>query len=179
MLRVMSEFTRTGADENQALVRCFLPMTAGHNLLMASELLLSQGAGGGGATVAAKKPSGPAEALNQKITLSFTRDTLEKCMEYLSKEIDTEVVIIGGDLQLEGITKNQSFGLDEKDKPAGEILRSVMLKANPDGKLVYVFRPKEPGGKDVIFITTRAAVAKNNYTLPPELAKDAPGGKKK
>ncbi len=66
----------------------------------------------------ATKPTGPAGALKQKITLSFARDTLEKTMEMLGREIDTEIVILGSDLQLEGITKNQSFGLDEKDKPA-------------------------------------------------------------
>ncbi len=155
-LRLASEYTRVGEDENQALARCYLPSPAGHNLLMASELLLSQGVGGGAmASAAPKKPAGPADALKQKITLSFARNSLETTIDLLSKEIDTEFVIVGGDLQLEGITKNQPIVLDEKDKPAGEILRTVMLKANPDGKLVYVFRPKEPGGKDVIFITTR------------------------
>ena len=82
--------------------------------------------------------------------------------------------IEGKDLQLEGITKNQSFGLDERDKPADEILRKVMQLANPDGKLVYVLKPLEPGGKDVVFITTRAAVAKRGDKLPPELEQAPP-----
>jgi hypothetical protein len=184
MLRTASDYTRVDAEENQALVRCFLPITAGHNLLMGSELAISQvggGGGGGAAMVAAapKKAAGPADALNQKITLQFSRDTLEKTIEMISKEIDTEMVIIGGDLQLEGITKNQSFGLDEKDRSAREILQTVMLKANPDGKLVYIFKPKNPGEKDIIFVTTRAAVAKRGDKLPPELAKDAPAKPKK
>ena len=73
-------------------------------------------------------------------------------------------------LQLEGITKNQSFGLDEKNKPADEILRNIMLKANPDGKLVYVVKSKQPGGEEVLLITTRAAAGKRGDTLPPEFS---------
>jgi serine/threonine protein kinase len=173
MLRVVDEYTRVGEEENQAILRCFLPLSAGHNLIMGTELaLFERGAGApaaGGAV--AKKASGPVEALKQKITLSFTRDTLEKTMEMLGREIDTEIVILGSDLQLEGITKNQSFGLDEKNKPAGEILQTVMMKANPDGKLIYVFKPKNPGEKDIIFITTRASAEKRGDKVPPELVK--------
>ncbi len=142
---------------------------------MGSELALFDQQGGG-PSVAAKPatpqgPTGPAQALKQKISLSFQRDTLEKSMEFLGREIDTEIIILGSDLQLEGITKNQSFGLDERDKPAEEILRIVLNKANPDGKLVYVIKPKD-GGKEVIYITTRAAVEKRGDKLPPELVQN-------
>jgi hypothetical protein len=117
--------------------------------------------------------AGPAKTLTaqdrlaQKITLSFPRNTLEKCMELLSEEMGVPIVIIGTDLQLEGITKNQSFGMDDRDKPAGEILRAVMLKANPAGKLVYVIKSEE--GAEKIFITTRAAAEKRGDTIPAEL----------
>ena len=80
-----------------------------------------------------------------------------------------KVEILGGDLQLEGITKNQSFGLDERNRPAGEILRKIMLQANPDGKLVYIVKPRVPGGEEMLFITTRKAVEKRGDKLPPEL----------
>ena len=48
-----------------------------------------------------------------------------------------------------------------------------MLQANPDGKLVYIFKPNESGGGEEIWITTRAAVAKRGDKLPPELEKAA------
>jgi hypothetical protein len=73
--------------------------------------------------------------------------------------------IVGPDLQLEGITKNQSFGLDEQDKTAEQILKAVMQKANPDGKLVYVVTKQN--GEEVILITTRAAAQKRGDTLAP------------
>ncbi len=176
MIRTVFDFTRIGEDHRQALLRVYLPVNAGHNLVMGTELALFEqtGGGSGAATVknpTAQKPGGPAEALKQKISLSFPRDTLEKSMEMLGSAIDTEIVILGTDLQLEGITKNQSFGLDERDKPAEEILLTVLKKANPDGKLVYVIKPKD-GGKDVLFITTRAAVEKRGDKLPPSLAQN-------
>ena len=115
-----------------------------------------------------------------EISLSFDKDTLEKTMDLLAKEIDTEIVIVGSDLQLEGITKNQSFGLDEKDKTAGEILRKIMILANPDGKLVYVIKPAQPGGPETLFVTTRSSAAKRGEKLPPELESTGkPSPKKK
>jgi hypothetical protein len=82
-----------------------------------------------------------------------------------------KVEILGSDLQLDGITKNQPIrDLDEKNQPAEEILRVIMRKANPDGKLVYVIRPRQMGGEEELLITTRAAAAKRGDKLPPELA---------
>ena len=75
----------------------------------------------------------------------------------LFEDLGIKYEILGTDMQLEGITKNQSFGLDEHDKPAEEILQKIMHLANPDGKLVYVIKPKAPGGPEMLFITTRAA----------------------
>ncbi len=122
----------------------------------------------------------PAENIEQKLkrvtSLNFARDTLEKAIQSLADDIGVKAEILGPDLQLEGITKNQSFGLDEKDKPADEILRDIMLKANPDGKLVYVVKGKESGGEEMLLITTRAAASKRGDKLPPELVK--PSGKK-
>jgi hypothetical protein len=180
MIRTLFDFTRAGEDHRQAVLRAYLPSNAGHNLVMGTELALFEQPGGASGvavkTPAPAKPTGPAEALKQKISLSFPRDTLEKSMEMLGKEIDTEVIILGSDLQLEGITKNQSFGLEERDKPAEEILLTVLKKANPDGKLVYVIKPKD-GGKDAIFITTRAAVEKRGDKLPPALVQNPAKGK--
>ena len=178
MVRLVRDYSRIDAENQQAVVRCYLPGIAAHNLAMGVELALAERPGAAVASgPVAKKPVAAAEALKQKISLSFDKDTLEKTMDMLSKEIDTEIVILGSDLQLDGITKNQSFALNERDKPAGEILRIVMLKANPDGKLVYVIRQKHPNGKEGIFITTRGAAAKRGEKLPAELEAE-PGPKK-
>jgi serine/threonine protein kinase len=178
MIKVMSQFTRGGTQGDLAVLRCYLPATAAHNLLMASELAVAESAApnaptGGGI---AGQPSGPAmpETVAQKLqhvtSLSFARDTLEKAIQMLADDIGVKAEIIGPDLQLEGITKNQSFTLDETNKPVAEILGIIMLRANPDGKLVYVIKARE-SGEETLFITTRAAAAKRGDKLPPELAK--------
>ena len=71
------------------------------------------------------------------------------------------------------VHRSNAFGLDEKDETVGEILRKIMLKANPDGKLVYVIRPDPAGGEETLWITTRAAAAKRGDALPAELAQPA------
>ena len=51
--------------------------------------------------------------------------------------------MLGTDMMADGITKNQSFTLDEKQKPVAEILQTIMQKANPDGKLIGRIRLPE------------------------------------
>ena len=176
---------RADEDNGVVVVRSYVNADAAAHLMQGTELALAYsgtGAGspqlalgapaaGGTTPGAPAAPTGntPADKLKKVISLTFDRDTLEKSMVMLGEELGTPIEIIGGDLQLEGITKNQSFGLDEKNKTGSEILQVIMKKANPDGKLVYIIKPKVPGGEDVIQITTRSAVAKRGDKLPPEL----------
>ena len=102
------------------------------------------------------------------MTLVFASDNLERTIQKVSEETGVPMEILGGDFQLEGITKNQSFGLDETDKKADEILRVILAKSNPEGKLVYIV--KERDGEEWVLITTRAAVEKRGDTLPPAFA---------
>ena len=99
---------------------------------MGTELALAEAPKSGGTEVkpAAKKAVDVAATLARQVSLSFPRDTLEKSLEMLSTEIGVEIVILGSDLQLEGITKNQSFcagrtrparpGNSDQDTEAGE-----------------------------------------------------------
>ncbi len=176
---------RADEDNGVVVVRSYLNADAAAHLMQGAELALAYSGTGAGAPQLAlggpaaggttpgtpAQPTGntPADKLKKVISLTFDRDTLEKSMVMLGDELGTPIEIIGGDLQLEGITKNQSFGLDEKNKMGSEILQVIMKKANPDGKLVYIIKPKMPGGEDMIYITTRSAVAKRGDKLPPEL----------
>ena len=181
MMRVLVNYTRVGAHEDQAVLRAYLPLAAGHNLLMATELLLAQKATGTGEVnaTAANVPAKPAsvgERLQERMTLRFDRETMETALRLLSEDIGVEIVLAGSDLQLEGITKNQSFGIDLADEPAERILQAIVRLANPDKtatsladpkqKLVYVVKPKEPGGEDVIFVTTRSQATARGEELP-------------
>ncbi len=173
MVQLAHDYTREGVDHRQAVLDCYLPLAAAHNLLLGAELALSlQPSGPPAATVSA--PSTPAQptaasALEKRISLSFPRDTLERAVELLSQEIGVKIVILGSDLRRQGITKNQSFAIDERDQPAGQILRKILARSNPDGKLVYVIRAIDGGGQ-AIFITTRDAAQERGEKVGEETA---------
>ena len=170
MIRMLGANLRAGAEGRGAVVNAYLPRHAPHNLALATELALAQSPGRAGPASAG--PARPAEAapqdalgrLQKKITLTFVKDNLERSIQIIAEEAGVPMEILGGDLQLEGITKNQSFGLDERDKTAEAVLRVILAKANPDGKLVFVVRKKDGG--ETIEITTRAAAEKRGDKLP-------------
>ncbi len=168
-LRALATQVRNDVDDDEALLRCYLPSVAAHNLIIAGELAMAEQPLQAGAASGPEKAATVADLLHKKTTLVFPRDTLEKSLQMLFDDVGVKHEIMGGDLQLEGITKNQSFGLDEKDKPAIDVLLKILKLANPDGKLIYVVKPKQPGGPDMVFITTRASATKRGDKIPPEL----------
>jgi hypothetical protein len=47
MVRTMVKYARSGFDADHAVLRCYLPAAAGHNLLLGAELTLAEGASAG------------------------------------------------------------------------------------------------------------------------------------
>ena len=186
MLRKLGNYTRSAEVEKLSVLRCYLPVHAGHNLLAGTELLLNMPASGGVpdhgslTDVPSAKPQAVGLRLLRTTSLVFPKETLQRALEILSEDIGVPLKIAGRDLQLEGITKNQSFGLDLRNRPAAEILLAILLQANPDRtasgptdvkqKLVYVVRQGEISGEDdlpsVIVVTTRSAAARRGEKLP-------------
>jgi hypothetical protein len=174
MVRKLSAYTRHRFDKDCASLCCYLPAVAGHNLLMGAELALAEGQGSAGVAdrplAEASSPAAVSERLKKRTSLRFARDTLEAALRMLSADIGVKIVIRGQDLQLDGITRNQLFGIDVSDQPAEAILVEILRLANPDKmatgpsdsrqKLVYVVGP------DVVFITTRARAAERRERLP-------------
>src|SRR5690606_10820882 len=116
--KLSASFMRVGSADKQVVARLYLPGPAAHNMALAGYLSVLEhprvmgavvGTPGGGAA----GPQTAAEKIKKRISLAFPRNTLEVSMQMLAEEIGLPITIIGGDLQLEGITKNQSFGLDQ------------------------------------------------------------------
>jgi hypothetical protein len=168
-MQLARDFTRGGVVDGQVVLNAYLPQAAAHNLVMGAELTLLESSGPARTAAQAARPAAPrsvAESLKKRISLSVPRDSLDRVMDVLAKELGVDIVILGSDLEAEGITKNQSLNnLDERDLPAGDILRKVLKLANPDDKLVFVIRPNDDGG-EAIFVTTRAAAKKQGESLP-------------
>jgi hypothetical protein len=168
MVQLAGGLTRFAAEDGRAVLRCYLPQNAAHNLLLGAELTLSESpAAPGSPSEHAPVPASrrAADALAANVSVVVPRDSLEKVLELLSAEMGVPIVILGADLQLEGITKNQQLGIDEHDKPAAEVLGKVLALANPNGKLVYVIKPAEDG-RETVFVTTGAAAKKRGDALP-------------
>jgi len=191
MLRKLNAYIRTGAEPDHAVLRCYLPIAAGHNLLMATELALAESQAGR-YQVASNSQTSPAaqasdtsvrDALTKVTSLRFAKDTLEAALEQLSQAIGVAIVIRGPDLQADGITKNQSFGIDLSNKPGGEILVQVLRLANPDKeatgpadprqKLVYIVEHTADKTEQIV-ITTRAKAAERHDELPAVFRKAKP-----
>ena len=177
MLRKLSNYTRGGEIDRITVLRSYLPLVAGHNLIMATELMLQDFAHAGHAPIDPSPEHSESidQRLQQVTSLAFPKETLQKALEMLSEDIGIAIRIAGSDLQLDGITKNQSLSLDMRDRPAAEILVEVLLKANPDRtitgpqdplqKLVYVIQ-EEADSTKVIIVTTRSATQKRGDKLP-------------
>lgn len=176
MVQLATSFTRFAGEDRQAVLRCYLPASAAHNLVLGAELTLFEHPDASPADASGQpgKASPSVGPLDRIVSLSFPRDTLERTMELLSAEMGIPIMILGADLQLEGITKNQSFALDERDQPARQVLLKVLKLANPDGKLVYVPKLDAAGNKTLV-ITTRAAAARRGDALPPEFEENSSG----
>ena len=108
------------------------------------------------------------EKLASITSLVLPKETLEQSLRLLAEDIGVDIEILGQDLQLAGITKNQSLGIDLRDQPAKKILLEILLRANPDRTatgpadprqmLVYIIKLSEEGSRR-IFVTTRTAAA--------------------
>jgi serine/threonine-protein kinase len=178
-LAALGGMTTSGIDEHQVVLRAYLPAKAAHNLAMNTYLALLEtpGAAPAVAATAGGNNTQPqltvAQRLEKPMPLSFPRNTLERALEMVSEEIGVPIIILGTDLQVEGITKNQSFGMDEPEQPAREILRKILAKADQAGRLLYVIKRREEDGQQVLYVTTRAAAEKRQDPIPPEfVAKD-------
>ncbi|MEX2358376.1 MAG: protein kinase [Pirellulaceae bacterium] len=183
MVRFAYQNARSGSENNLAVVNVILPPNAAQNLVAASELMLAAQSGptGGGAQMAdspQKKPETIAGKLQSKISIQFPQNSLEFAIRDLGEEADVSMQIIGGDLQMEGITRNQEIkDFDQQDKPFEEVLVALLMRANPvttvtapteeDQKLIYVIDPLDgPEDEKKVLITTRVAAKAKGYTIP-------------
>ena len=179
MFEQLATYTRAGTEGRQVVLNGYLPKSAGHNLVLASELLLAglgqpvEGTATPQIASADQQPKSLEERLSDPVSLQFRRESLETALQLLSNATNIPIRIEGRDLQLEGITRNQMLGLDEQGKAAREVLVQILRRANPDPlaqgprderqKLIFVVRQGAEG--PVIHITTRSSAMGRNETI--------------
>ncbi len=192
MIRDLHNQMRIGVENDMAMINSVLPLVAAHNLILGGELLVSTSPGQSIAVAsAAPAASGPktvADALQLKTSYSFDQQSLEFAMRDLADDVkgnlknapfEFAIKIIGDDLKLDGITRNQSIrDFKQDNQSVADILTALVRKANPvttvkdpsekDQKLVWLIGPDpDSPGKQIVLITTRNAAGTKKYTLPP------------
>ena len=183
--------SRVGVEGEQVLVNCYLPLSAAHNLVAGGELLVATDPG---AVVAGPvgQPSKPVpqsleELLEAKVDVFdvpsqdmvlVTNDVTAAVEDlYANLPFKFELIILGNNLQLAGITKNQRVNdFRAENVSLADILTGIVMKANPittvkdpsemDQKLIWVVGPHPSGSGKAVLITTRDGATKKNYTLP-------------
>jgi hypothetical protein len=189
MVSFLSQQARVGVEGRCAVINAVLPAAAAHNLLLASELALASSVN---ADVPVSNSPPPAaglsldEILARPIRLTIEQQSLEAAVSELAGLIreqftcpEFQLRIIGGDLQLDGITRNQQIrDVRLEDQTLRQVLTELVRRANPiavestklaEQKLIWVVAPPEAGfGEWTVLITTRTAAKQKGYQVPPE-----------
>ena len=189
MVQHLHQQTRIGVEQGHAMINVAMQPTAAHNLVLGGELCLAS-TPGAEVVVADTPPSGP-QSIDEVLTHKFSVDIPQNDLELAVKDIVNDVrdtlsslpfefniKIIGPELKLEGITRNQAVrDFKATDKPLSEILTGMVSKANPDPsvkdpsqpaqKLIWVVaEDPDKAGNRIILITTRKDAEEEKYSLP-------------
>ncbi|MDG2380086.1 MAG: protein kinase [Pirellulaceae bacterium] len=186
MLRFLHDQARIGVTDQCAVINFVAPEKSAHNLVLASQLAIEAS----GASPPQEPPSSPEPTdwrriLEHSMNLSFPQLSLEFALRDFTAVLkDTfpseniQIKIVGSDLQLAGITRNQQIrDVQLKQKTVDEILTQLVRQANPvrtdslssvEQKLVWVLAPSDESTGKTILITTRTAATQKGYSLPKQ-----------
>lgn len=192
MLQYVAQQTRCSAEQGSLLTNVVLPPEAVHNLVLASECLLSQRAGGANQLEFATNTDeqilasgGWEEILATPMTLVIPQQSLEAVVQELAalareetKNSAFQIEVRGEDLQKDGITRNQQIrNLRLQDRPLRDILTELVRRANPmavtsvqqsEQKLVWAIAPDQGEDGRRVWITTRTTALQKGLQLPKE-----------
>ena len=189
MLRFVGDNTRSTIVDETVVASTYLPTDAAAQVALGSLLAMNTAPGElVGETTPTTKTLTVDEMLDRPMSISFTQESLQFAVAAVSDEFSQslpagatmpKVRVIGGDLELSGITQNQQIrGFEKSNLPLRTVLTDLVLGANPDKtatgpkdpkqSLVWVVHPKGKSPAETeILITTRSASA-GKYDLPKE-----------
>lgn len=188
---------RFGISEGAVVANVYLPTRAFSQVTLASLLAMNTPPSSGVAqsVVETRPPLGLEEMLNREMTVSFDQESLEFALEAIVGAFKDSLPpgstmpptrIIGGDLELAGITQNQQvIDFSKADVPLRRVLTDLVVGANPDKSAAGPADPKQAliwvvaddpasPGQPAILITTRQAAETKKYSLPNEFKVKSP-----
>ena len=183
MVQFAVDHGRVVPSDGQVVANLVLPSTAAHNLVLAGEMAIWAGEKDSQSSSQVRSFAID-EILDHSMTFQFDQLSLEGAVRDLASRVNEElpganleIRIAGGDLQLEGITRNQQIkGFSIENESVAQVLTRLLMKANPvttvrfptekDQKLVWVVDPVPASAVRSLVITTRAATERKGYDLP-------------
>ncbi|TWT87631.1 hypothetical protein Mal64_31730 [Pseudobythopirellula maris] len=170
MAETAARYARFGVDGRVAVANGYLPPAAGHNLLLAARVASAERSAAGAESAASRPVLSLEQRLAGPVRMAVEREPLESALRVLADAVDAPVLIVGRDLQLKGVTRNQSVTLRADGLPAEAVLVELLRMANPDPlaagpadprqQLVHLLRD------GAIVITTRDAARERGEPLP-------------
>jgi serine/threonine protein kinase len=194
MVNFVAERVRFGVSDEMAIANAYLPAQAVPQVVLATVLALNtpEGVSVAAGPVKAAKVLSLEELLNRKMSVTFEQESLEFAIDNIVTAFERDlpngstlpkIRIIGGDLQLMGITQNQQVrDFKQSSVPLRQVLTELLRRANPDKTatgpndekqaLIWVVADDaaKPGTKEIL-VTTRSS-AEGKYDVPPEFKID-------
>jgi len=188
MISFLYDQSRVGNVGDTALINFVMPPQAAHNLFLATQLAIEVPSGGTpGPAISStnsEKPRLP-QILAHTMNFEFPQQSLEFAIRDFGRAVNEslpeavfKVEIVGEDLQLAGITRNQQIrNVSLTQKTVDEILTELVHRANPvrtesvsdqEQKLVWVVSSASESTGVTLLITTRTAAQENGYELPQQ-----------
>lgn len=191
MLQYVGKQTRSTILGESVVASTYLPGEAASQVALATLLAMNTPEGRQNAVVRSETTTelSVEDMLNRSMSISFLQQSLQFSVAEVVDEFKQSlppgntmpaVRIVGGDLELNGITQNQQIrGFERENVPLRSVLTDLVLGANPDKTatgpkdpkqaLIWVVHPtgKSPDQTEIL-ITTRDAAKAKQYELPPE-----------
>jgi serine/threonine protein kinase len=190
MVSFVAQRVRFGVSDEMAVANVYLPAQAVPQVVLATVFALNTPEGAAVATGAptAANVLSVDDMLDRKMSVTFEQESLEFAVDNIVTAFERdlpsgskmpEIRIIGGDLQLMGITQNQQVrDFKQANVALRKVLTELVRRANPDKTatgandekqaLIWVVTEdaETPGVKKILITTRNSAAGK--YELPEE-----------
>jgi hypothetical protein len=192
MIRFTVKQARFGVSKGSVIVNAYLPAQALPQVAVATVLALNTPPANDVATTTVPTSAEVLtidEILKRPMTVSFDQESLEFALDAIMAAFKQSLPsgttaptarIVGGDLELMGITQNQQVrDFSKTDVSFRDVLTDLVIRANPDKSatgpsdpkqaLIWVVAASSTGSNGLeILITTRQAAQSQGYEIPVE-----------
>jgi hypothetical protein len=198
MMRFVASQSRFGISNGAIVANAYLPAEAFPQVALATLLAMNTPPSAGQSSMVTQNQAALTidQMLDREMTVSFDQESLEFALEAIVNAFRDDLPpgsdmldarIIGGDLQLMGITQNQQVrDFAKTNEPLRAVLTDLVVRANPDKSSTGPADPKQAliwviaedsadSEKKEILITTRQAAKSKNYELPNEFRVESEG----